>query len=117
MRTRIRILKPYNSFQKEKGELANKDLWIDVGNNSLDDKPIYRYCEWTNSHGNDYLISDSKQAKNKPKIKLRYDPRITAECRILKDDDSNYYEIIGEPDNIKDKNQFMEIRLERIING
>ena len=115
MNTRIRVLFPKET--KIKGKLEKDIEWIDIGNKSVEDEPKYRYCEWKNSHGNDYLISDSKIATNKPKIKLRYDPRINSRCRILKDDDERYFQIIGEPDNINEANQWLEIRLERLTSG
>lgn len=114
LNTRIRI--QYQKVTKEKGALASSKEWIDIGNNLASDLPKYKYCSWTNSHGSDYLISDSKMAKNKPKIIVKYDPRITSTCRVI-DFKNEIYQIVGEPDNIKNSNQFMEIRLERVSDG
>lgn len=112
MRTVIRI--QYKKIKREKGELLNNEVWIDIGNKSETDKPIYRHCNWKNVFGTELLQDKTVMTKAPAKVRMRYDSRINPTCRVLKEGDSIPYEIVSSPDNINDSNQLMEFRVQRM---
>lgn len=46
-----------------------------------------------------------------------YRPDITSDCRIKKATDGAVYEIIGDPENIDERNQFLKFKVRRIKGG
>lgn len=116
MKTKIRI--QYQTISAlDENQIAPNKIWIDVGSASEGDLPKYKYCEWVNAHGNELLKPDINLARCPATVKLRYDARITGICRVLKENELDIpYEIIS-IDNIRDQNQFMEIRVQKMEAG
>ena len=51
-------------------------------------------------------------------VETWYKPEFAASGRVaLANDQSKLYEIVGEPENIEQKNQFCKMRLSRVIGG
>lgn len=46
-----------------------------------------------------------------------YDPRITSDCRVKLADTDATYEIIGEPENVDMRNQFLKFKVKRVKGG
>ena len=50
-------------------------------------------------------------------IECWYDPRITSNCRITLANTETIYDIIGEPENINMRNQFLKFKVSRVKGG
>lgn len=46
-----------------------------------------------------------------------YRPDITGECRLVRLTDNAAFEILGEPENIEQRNQFLKFKVRRIKGG
>lgn len=49
-------------------------------------------------------------------VETWYNSKITSDCRLAFDDDTKY-EIIGNPENISNRNRTMKIKIRRVIGG
>lgn len=77
------------------------------------------YCKWVNVHGKEVFEALSIDLKNPATLTMRYSPKITGECRILKaeDKEARYkdqlaYEIIS-IDDVDMRHEWLEIKVER----
>lgn len=50
-------------------------------------------------------------------VECWYDPQITAACRIALADTGAVYEVIGDPENIDMRNQYMKFKVTRVKGG
>lgn len=50
-------------------------------------------------------------------IETWYRPDIKSDCRIMRVEDGATYEIIGEPENINMRNQFLKFKVRRVKGG
>lgn len=50
-------------------------------------------------------------------IETWYRPDIKSDCHIMRPEDNAVYEIIGEPENINMRNQFLRFKVRRIKGG
>ncbi len=50
-------------------------------------------------------------------IETWYNPEITSDCRVALANTGAVYEILGEPENINMRNQFMKFKISRIKGG
>lgn len=64
--------------------------------------------------GTEKMINDVYSVENTAVIDTWYRPEITAECRILLLTTGDIYEIIGVPENIEMRNQFMKFKVKYV---
>ena len=76
-----------------------------------EDVPIM--CKWVNVHGSDAYIAMQMQARDPATVTCRYSPLITQDCLIYKGTDPEPYEIVGAPDNVEERNAWLEIKVQR----
>ena len=81
LRTKIRIQNP---AKPGSGSFAPV-LWTDIGNASESDTPRYILTKWEALGGSEKWAADSVQAVGGATVTVRYDPLITEQCRIIKD--------------------------------
>ena len=77
------------------------------------DQPFF--CSFKTFGGTETQVNGVTVVENTGKIETWYNPDITADCRITIDDVE--YEILGTPENINMRNQYMVIRLRAIKGG
>jgi len=77
--------------------------------------------KWVNAHGVEVYESMRLELREPATLTARFSPLITPECRILKAVDANkedaeqlYYEIIS-LDNVEDRDQWLEIKVQRMV--
>lgn len=66
--------------------------------------------KWVNAHGTDVFTAMQLQLREPATITMRYHPHINPKLTIIKGSDK--YEIIS-IDNVEEKNQWMEIKVQR----
>ena len=73
--------------------------------------------EWKNKFGSEAIEAAANQAKEPASLRLWYLPGVTADCIITRLDDSAEFEIIGTPDDVMNRHQFLEIQVKRYTGG
>lgn len=114
MTTPIRIQKKTSGSDAD--GFAN-ETWTDI----IDEDIL---CEWTNKFGDDLYQAAAVKAKEPAKLRMWYLPGVTADCRIIRIDDESIeveenpiFEIVGNPDDVKNRHQQLEIQVKRYIAG
>jgi len=74
-------------------------------------------CEWQNKFGNEIYQAAAIDAKAPARIRLWYLPGIDATCQVIRVEDGTEFEIIGEPDDVKNRHQQLEMQLKRYVPG
>lgn len=67
--------------------------------------------------GTETTINGIYAIKDTATIVTWYMPELTADCRIKLLDDSSTYEVIGTPENINRRNQYLKFKVERVGGG
>ena len=78
-----------------------------------DTEPIY--CSFKTFGGTEKVINDLLVVEDTAIIETWYDPRITSECEL--EIDGVQFEILGTPENINMRNQFMKLKVRAIKGG
>lgn len=109
MRTRIRILKPTDN--------ANAAGYRNSGYSNIYPDGRALRCQWVTAYGNEAVQAQSLGMQDPATITLRYDPRITPDCIVVKGDGEHapQYEIISPPNDVGDAHRWMEIRVKRRV--
>ena len=109
MRTRIRILAPTDT--------PNAAGYRNPGYANIypDDRMLR--CQWVSAYGNEAVQAQSLGMQEPATITMRYDPRITADCIIVKGDGEKapQYEIVSPPNDVGDAHRWLEIRVKRRV--
>lgn len=108
LRTKIRVQKRKES--RLPGEIAGVIKWIDIGNESENDPPRYKRCQWIGAHGDETFSDEALQGTRFATIRLRYDSRISETCRILLGDEE--WKIVS-TDDIRQCHRWLELKLKR----
>lgn len=106
MRTKIRILAPeYDETNKSKYRNPT------YHNIYPDGRKIS--CKWVSAFGVEAVQAQSLGLTDPATITLRYDPRITSTCVIVKGEgeSAKWYEIISPPNDVGDAHRWMEIKV------
>lgn len=74
------------------------------------------YCSFRTFGGTEIKKNDVLIIENTAVIETWYRPDITADCKIT-DVDGNQYEIIGAPENINMRNQYLVFKIRAIRGG
>lgn len=74
-------------------------------------------CEWQNKFGSEAIKAAAEQAVEPASLRMWYLPGVTADCRIIRVDDGAEFEIIGTPDDVKNRHQQLEIQVKRHKGG
>lgn len=72
------------------------------------------FCSFRSFGGTEKIINDVLVLEDTATIETWYDPRIKANCNIQIEGDN--YEILGTPENINKRNQFLRFKV-RLIQG
>lgn len=110
MRTRIRILAPtYNEDYEGYKNPSYANIYPD-------DRVIR--CKWTSAFGTEALQAQSLGLREPATLTLRYNPRITAECIVVKagdDPKKQAYELVSPPNDVGGAHRWMELKVKRRV--
>lgn len=73
------------------------------------------YCSFRTFGGTEKVVNDVIVLEDTASIETWYDPNITAACNI--EIDGRQFEILGTPENINMRNQFLKMRVRAIKGG
>ena len=74
------------------------------------------YCSFRTFGGTETTSNGALTVENTAVVDTWYNPEITSECRV-KTADGSVYEILGTPENIEMRNQFMRFKIREIRGG
>jgi hypothetical protein len=67
--------------------------------------------------GTETTINGVLSVEDTAQIVCWYRPDIRSECRLVRLTDGAVYEVIGEPENIEMRNQFLKFKVRRVAGG
>ena len=70
LRTRIRVQRCVRS--RPDGEIEETESWIDLGNDTGEDPPRYKRCQWIGVHGAEAWTDDALMGTQQATIRLRF---------------------------------------------
>jgi len=109
LRTKIRIQKPARGGT---GSFAPV-LWTDIGNLPESDQPRCILSKWEALSGSEKWAADSVQAVGGATVTVRYDPLITEQCRIVRDESVYFIVSVNDPTQ---KKQWLQITVKAAVN-
>lgn len=74
-------------------------------------------CNWASYGGTETTQNGIIVVEDTAQIITWYHPDIKAGCRIKRTADNAVYEIMGEPENIEQRNMFLSFKVSRIKGG
>lgn len=80
------------------------------------EEPIF-YGSFKTYGGTDQNINDVYSVKDTANIVCFYRPDIKRNCRIIRLTDNAAYNVIAEPENTDERNQFLKFKVERVKGG
>ena len=103
--TPIELLIP--SYTKQKG--ARVKTFPSVG--------IQLYCSWKTYGGTETTTNDLFTVIDTANVETWYRPDIKADCRVRLLSTGDVYEIIGKPENVNMRNQFLKFKVRAVEGG
>lgn len=103
------------SYQNVNG--VNKRVWtIEKDSNNI---PVVRFCNYSTYGGNEYQNNGVYVVDDTAQVVTWFDPAIMAGGAISRCDDPTgaIYEILGEPENIEQRNQELTFKVRRYKGG
>lgn len=74
-------------------------------------------CNFKTYGGTETTVNDVLAVENTADIVCWYRPDITSDCGFKRLSDGAEYEILGDPENLEQRNQFLKMKLRRIKGG
>ena len=72
---------------------------------------------WKSYGGTETTVNGVLSIEDTAQVVCWYRPDIRSDCRIVRLNDGAVYEIIGEPENIEMRNQFLKFKVRRVKGG
>lgn len=67
--------------------------------------------------GTDLTVDGVREIEDTAQVVCWYRPDLTSNCRIKRAEDGAVYEILGEPEDIEQRHQFLSFKVRRIKGG
>lgn len=74
-------------------------------------------CNWATYGGTEKTVNGVLVVEDTAQIITWYNPEFKSGCRIRREPDGALYEIIGEPENIEQRNMFVSFKVQRVKGG
>lgn len=105
MTTPVRLQTPTSA----KALGVSKKTWADVSG-------VLR-VNWKSYGGTETTNNGVLSVEDTAQIVCWYRPDIRSDCRLVRLTDGAVYEVIGEPENIEMRNQFLKFKVRRVAGG
>jgi len=73
------------------------------------------WAKWQNVHGSEVWAAESVQAVDPATVLIRYRSDIDSTCTISLG--SKRYKIVGAPDDIENRHEYIELKVSRMVSG
>lgn len=74
-------------------------------------------CNWKSYGGTEVINNDVLTIEDTATLVCWYNPLIRANCRVKRLTDGAVYEIVGEPENIEQRNMLLQFKVQRVKGG
>ena len=88
---------------------VSKKTWVDVSGVLM--------VNWKSYGGTESVNNGVLSVEDTAQIVCWYRPGIRSDCRLVRLADGAKYEVIGEPENIEMRNQFLKFKVRRVAGG
>ena len=75
------------------------------------------FCNFKTFGGTERIVNDVLTVEDTAQIVCWYRPDIESDCRLVRLSDNAVFEILGVPENIEQRNQFLKFKIRRIKGG
>lgn len=75
------------------------------------------FCNFKTKGGTEKTVNDVLVIEDTAEVVTWFRPDIKSDCRIKRLTDGALFEIINEPENIEERNQFLKFKVRRIKGG
>ncbi len=82
-----------------------------------EDTSLLVRCNFKSYGGTERIINDVLTVEDTAQIVCWFHPDIKSECRLVRLSDNAVFEILGTPENIEMRNQFLKIKVRRVKGG
>ena len=98
-------------------QTPTSDKTLGVSKKTYADVAGVLLVNWKTYGGTETTINGVLSVEDTAQIVCWYRPDIRSDCRIVRLADGATYEIIGEPENIEMRNQFLKFKVRRVKGG
>lgn len=88
-----------------------------VGRKTWEDSNLLVRCNFKSYGGTERINNDILTVEDTAQIVCWYLPDIKSDCRLVRLSDGAVFEILGEPENIEMRNQFLKFKIRRVKGG
>jgi head-tail adaptor len=81
------------------------------------DSSLVIQCNFKSYGGTERINNDMLTVEDTAQIVCWFHPDIKSECRLVRLSDNAVFEILGEPENIEMRNQFLKFKIRRVKGG
>lgn len=75
------------------------------------------YCSWKTYGGTETTVNDVFSVVDTANVETWYRPDIQSDCRLQVIATGDFYEILGKPENVDMRNQFMKFKVQAVEGG
>lgn len=98
-------------------QTPESDRTLGVSKNTYADVSGVVMVNWKSYGGTETTSNGVLSVEDTAQICCWYRPDIKANCRLVRLADGAVYEIVGEPENIELRNQFLKFKVRRVKGG
>lgn len=90
----------------------NNGIITKIDRDLLFEMPVW--CEWINAHGKEFYEAASQNLEEVATLTVRYSPKITKDCVIIRRDDDAEFKIVS-IDHVEMGYAWLEIKVARAV--
>lgn len=88
-----------------------------VNRKTWEDSSLVVRCNFKSYGGTERIVNDVLSVEDTAQIVCWFHPDIKSNCRLKRLSDDAVFEILGEPENIEMRNQFLKFKIRRVKGG
>jgi SPP1 family predicted phage head-tail adaptor len=74
---------------------------------------VNAWAKWSTVHGSEVWTAAANQAIDPATVLIRYRSDLDSTWYISKDNGASWYELVGAPDDIQERHEYMELKVQR----
>lgn len=98
-------------------QLPTIDTAYGVSTKVWRDSNLVIQCNFKSYGGTERIVNDILTVEDTAQIVCWFYPDIKSDCRLVRLSDNAVFEILGEPENIEMRNQFLKFKIRRVKGG
>ena len=98
-------------------QLPTNDSVYGVSTKDWRDSSLVIQCNFKSYGGTERIVNDVLSVEDTAQVVCWFHPSIKGNCRLKRLSDNAVFEILGEPENIEMRNQFLKFKIRRVKGG